>query len=82
MEIRNLAGECDDVFRRVTGIQNSRSFVVVEVLHQQFEQWAANLRVYANPKLSLDASLAYSESLKTSVLQRLQIVRRNLLRGR
>ena len=82
MEICNLAGECANVSSRVTGIQNSRSFAVFKVLHQQFEPWAANLRIHANPKLSLDASVAYSESLRAPILQLLEIVLRNLLRGR
>ncbi|OIW24582.1 hypothetical protein CONLIGDRAFT_100429 [Coniochaeta ligniaria NRRL 30616] len=78
--LETASRNCDDLFERVAGIQGSRSYVVVEVLRQQFQQWTQNLGVYAYRKLSLDASLAHSESLRGMVLQLLKIVERNLLR--
>lgn len=80
--VRDRCIKCECLFRDITKIEGCQSFPVVYALHQQFEQWASNLDVYTgNSNLSLDAKLAYSESLQTLVLELLQTIERNLNRG-
>lgn len=80
-EIYDLSLVCDEYFLRITKNQAAPSYVVTEVLHQRFQQWASNMGVFAREQLSLDARLAYSESLRSIVLQLLQIVKISLGRG-
>jgi hypothetical protein len=82
MEIRTLSRECDDIFRRITQSQNGPVFIVVEPLRQLFRLWTINLSVYADSRLSLDSSLAYSDSLRDNLLDLLQIMRKSLLLGK
>jgi hypothetical protein len=81
-EIYAISQSCDQVFRRITNNPTARSLVVTEVLYDQFSQWATHLGVFARdvnrPKVSLDARLRFSESLRSLVLQYLAIVERNL----
>lgn len=81
-EIYDISIDCDKSFDRIRKDLTAPSHVVVEVLHQRFQQWISNMGVFARPHLSLDARLVYSESLRNLVVQLLQIAKTNLSRGK
>lgn len=72
-EIYDLSHRCDEIFHRIAKDPRARSLTVTEVLHERFNQWATHLGVFARdagrPKVSLDARLKHSESLRSVVLQ-------------
>ncbi|KAI5925688.1 hypothetical protein F4810DRAFT_27119 [Camillea tinctor] len=76
--IRELSLECDELFRKMTRSQQARSYIVVEVMHQLFEQWTREMNVYAKPHRSLDANLVYSDAVRDQFLQHLRSIQRNL----
>jgi hypothetical protein len=81
-DIYDSARRCHDLFERTVANSDARGIDVVRVLHERFSQWAAHLGVFARdagrPKVSLDARLRFSESLRRIVLQYLNIAERNL----
>ncbi|KAH7322490.1 hypothetical protein B0I35DRAFT_183032 [Stachybotrys elegans] len=77
-KIYDLSWECEKAFERALMRDTSGSSPVVEVLHQQFGQWAAQLGALAHPSVSLDTRLRTSESLRSLIIQFLLVARRNL----
>ncbi|KAF4992963.1 hypothetical protein FDECE_13547 [Fusarium decemcellulare] len=79
-EIYDLSQQCKSVFLGMLSVPNAKSIPVIEVLYNEFEQWASYLGVFAHPSTSLDSRLMHSDSLRNLVLQLLQISKRNIER--
>ncbi|KEZ43237.1 hypothetical protein SAPIO_CDS4926 [Scedosporium apiospermum] len=79
-EIYNLGRLCEGAFHDLLSDRSLASFPIVDVLYQHFQQWASYLGVFAEESISLDSRLRTSDSLRTLVLQLLEITKRNLIR--
>jgi len=80
-EIYNLGRLCEGAFHDLLSDRSLASFPIVDVLYQHFQQWASYLGVFAEESISLDSRLRTSDSLRTLVLQLLEITKRNLIRS-
>lgn len=81
-EIFDLAQKCKSAFLNILCLPKASTIHVIEVLHDEFEQWASYLGVFAHFSVCLDTRLMYSDSLRHLIIQLLQISMRNLERGR
>lgn len=81
-DIYDLAHQCNERFNQIAVRHRTQGVDVVGVLHERFRHWAGHLGVFARdagrPKVSLDARLRYSESLRSIVLRYLGIIDENL----
>lgn len=75
------ARACEAAFSLITLDQKAPSYVVAETLRQRFEQWSSNMGVFAVMRFSLDARLAHSDSLRSMVLDLLELMKTGLDRG-
>lgn len=80
-KIYEHARACEAAFSLITLDQTAPSYVVAETLRQRFEQWSSNMDVFAVTQFSLDARLAYSDSLRNMVLDLLELMKTGLNRG-
>lgn len=80
-EIFDISQRCRSRFADVLYAPDARSLPVVEVLRDEFEQWASYLGVFAHGTVCLDTRLMYSDSIRNLVLQLLRILMRNLERS-
>ncbi|EPE02713.1 hypothetical protein F503_04062 [Ophiostoma piceae UAMH 11346] len=76
--IYDHARACEEAFSLITSDQNAPSYVVAETLRQRFEQWSSNMGVFAVAQFSLDTRLEHSDSLRSMVLDLLELMKTGL----
>lgn len=80
-EIYQTSKDCERLFLAILRTVGAEYQPIVQVLYEQFVQWASYLGVFAAERMSLDARLMHSASVRDLVLQLLRIAHRNLERG-
>ena len=81
LSIYKLAARCSSLFEEILSNVQSDCFDLVETQFGRLNIWASNIGVFANENASLDYRLRYSNDIRVTILQLLEVLDRNLSRG-